>query len=262
MDSKWTCRYQKIPMRNPWLPIRQPCSRARMRLFCFPYAGGSASAYGSWTRLLEPEIELCALELPGRWTRLQEAPLASVSEIVQGAAEAVERLLDVPFAVFGYSFGALLAYDFSRRLTSHHRVPLGLFAAASPAPDARQISRLAHVPRQDDFIERLARIYGPLPAVVLEDPEAKKLAVRILRADMQALESYPVEPRSTLQCPIAVAHGRDDDTVSIAAAKRWRNYTSSTFSFCAYPGSHFFLHSAGGEICHDLHRRMLQWCDQ
>src|SRR5213592_2035686 len=99
---------------NPWLACPRPNPQARLRLFCVPYAGGSSRVFQSWAAGLPPAVELCAVELPGRGTRLHEPPLTEFAALINALAEAVRPYLDKPYALFGHSFGALLSFELAR----------------------------------------------------------------------------------------------------------------------------------------------------
>src|SRR5688572_27417607 len=99
-----------------WVPYRKPTPGAALRLLCYPYAGGSASLFGRWARKLPAGVELWALQPPGRETRLAEPAPHRMSELVSRLACAVEPHLDVPFAVFGHSLGALVCYELLQEL--------------------------------------------------------------------------------------------------------------------------------------------------
>src|SRR5690349_1621425 len=94
----------------PLLAGHKPNPRARLRLFCFPYSGGAAWAYRDW-QSLPPDIDVCGIELPGRGKRLREAPLNKMSLAVELVAKEIISLLDRPYAFFGHSMGAIMAFE-------------------------------------------------------------------------------------------------------------------------------------------------------
>jgi surfactin synthase thioesterase subunit len=54
---------------SPWVVVAAPNPAARLRLFCFPYAGGGAAAYFGWGETLPRTVEVCAVQPPGRDAR-------------------------------------------------------------------------------------------------------------------------------------------------------------------------------------------------
>ncbi|HEY0193511.1 MAG TPA: alpha/beta fold hydrolase, partial [Kofleriaceae bacterium] len=96
---------------QPWITRPQLHPGAALRLICLPYAGGGASVFRTWPAALPPQVEVWAIELPGRETRAREAPLASRRALVQQLTEALMPRLHAPFAIYGHSMGSLLAFD-------------------------------------------------------------------------------------------------------------------------------------------------------
>src|SRR5215207_163972 len=99
-----------------WFSAAQPNSRASVRLFCFPYAGGDAQVYRAWSRHLPPSVEVLAARLPGRGPRIKEAPFRDLAPLIVAVASAVAPYLDRPFAFFGHSMGALISFELARLL--------------------------------------------------------------------------------------------------------------------------------------------------
>src|SRR5262245_40839232 len=108
--------------------------RARVRLFCFPYAGGGASIFMHWSRQLDPAIELCPVQLPGRENRMSEGCLNCISEVADVAIEALAPYFDMNVALFGHSLGAVIAYEVAQRLRAKEVQPQRLIASAHRAP--------------------------------------------------------------------------------------------------------------------------------
>ena len=234
------------PTRNPWLvrPPRVP--DARWRLFCFPYAGGAANIYRGWGELLEGTVagglEVIAVELPGRATRFREAPCRAIAQAVAGAGEAMAPLLDRPFAFFGHSLGAILAFELARWLRREARPqPRRLFLSARRAPhlpdDEEPISGLS----DEEFVGRLRELNGT-PEEALQHPELMRMLLPVLRADFAMVDSYRLEPEPPLALPLAAWGGLSDPEVSREALEAWSLYTSAGFGMRMFPGDHFYLH--------------------
>jgi medium-chain acyl-[acyl-carrier-protein] hydrolase len=106
-----------------------------MRLFCFPFAGGSAQAFREWRDHLPQSIELCAVQLPGREMRQRETPIASADDIVEALLPALLPLMDRPFILFGHSMGAVIAFELARGLQQEGRpTPECLIVSGRVAP--------------------------------------------------------------------------------------------------------------------------------
>src|SRR5215470_622662 len=224
-------------------------SEPRLRLFCLPCAGRGAALYRGWPEFSGCEMELCAMQLPGRESRLKESPFTRMSDAVERLVEALERYLDLPFALFGHSMGAILCFELARQLRSRYGVrPIHLFVSARRAPqfpDPRP--PLRHLP-DARFIAEIGRRYNGLPREVLANPELMELLLPMLRADVQMIETYVYEPGLPLDCPITSLGGVEDSDLRIEDLEGWSTHTNSRFETKVFPGDHFFIQSVPKEV--------------
>jgi medium-chain acyl-[acyl-carrier-protein] hydrolase len=235
-----------------WLSCPQPQPAARMRLYCFPYAGGGASVYRNWGRALFPAVEVCAVQPPGREQRLAEKPFKQFSPYVEAIASAIAPTLTLPYAFFGHSLGALTAFECSRLLrTNSVHAPKALFVSGCRAP--RVPFRDTHTRELSDesFIEELRRLNGT-PKEALEHPELMALLLPLLRGDFSVYESYEYRSEPPLDCPIHAFGGTDDARVTQFDLAAWEAETTARFSVRMFPGDHFFLHAAQHAITHAI----------
>src|SRR5260370_31479123 len=118
-----------------WMLRQKPLRRAAIWLFCFAYAGGGASTFNAWQSQLPADVEVCAVQLPGRESRLTEEPFTQLAPMLEALSEAFEPYCEIPFAFFGHCMGALIAFELARRLNGRQEVLLqNLFVAACRAP--------------------------------------------------------------------------------------------------------------------------------
>jgi len=243
---------------TPWWirRVRQPS--AKLRLFCFPFAGGSASVFASWPKLLPPTVEVLALQLPGRENRLRETPLKSIEAMVSQLAPSLEGFDDLPFAFFGYSLGGLIAFETARMLRRTGRtMPDRLFVAATRGPQCGYDREpLIHKMSDEFFFEELKRFQGT-PASLLEYREAMMVLMPMLRADFEAVETYQAEPESPLNVPIAAYGGLDDPEVRPDEIAAWSDATSAGFSMRFFPGDHFFLRTSAEPLLAAVSRELV-----
>jgi medium-chain acyl-[acyl-carrier-protein] hydrolase len=221
----------------------RPAVTPRVRLFCFPYAGASASIFRPWQGEIHPDIQVCGVQLPGRGGRFAEAPFSRLSQIVDALAENLRGALNLPFAFFGHCMGALIAFELARRLRREGREPLHLIVSALRPPQLRDPQYHLHVLPNATFVATLAALDG-LPQELIQEPELLNLMLPVLRADFEACETYRYRYESPLHCPISCYTGRNDPRSTPEEMALWRDHTVATFSCRVFPGNHFFLESA------------------
>jgi len=227
---------------SPWF-IRAPAARGRLRLYCFSYAGGSAGSYLPWQAALGREIELCAVQLPGRGGRLAEAPLASLRQLVGTLAAELRSHVDRPFAFFGHSLGALVAFELVRQLRMlGSALPRQLIVSGCEAPHRRQAARALHTLPDAELIEAL-RGYNGTPPEVLAHRELMALLLPAVRADFSMAETYSYQQQAPLALPLTVLAGRGDEYVDAERVEAWRHESSASCEVHWFQGDHFFLHS-------------------
>jgi medium-chain acyl-[acyl-carrier-protein] hydrolase len=227
-----------------WFAGPRTNSNARLRLFCFPYAGGGTLMYRNWVRNLPATVEICRAQLPGREVRLKEPGFTRIEPLVLALAQAIEPYLDLPFAFFGHSMGTLISFELARELQRRHGVmPTNLFVSAHVAPPVPHRSSQIYDLPEPEFIEELRRLNGT-PKEVFEQPELLRLMIPLMRADFELCQRYAYSPGPPLSCPITVFGGLDDHDISHADLEAWRVQTTGAFRLYTLPGDHFFLHSS------------------
>ena len=230
-----------------WFSHRTERPFATLRLICFPYAGGGVSAYRPWSDALGPDVEVRPVQLPGRESRLDEPCCTDLDALVHGITNAVSALTAARTVLFGYSMGALLAFEVARELR-RRRLPVErLIVAAAPAPHlARSRSRMHELP--DAELTEALRDLGGTPDVVFDDSELLQVLLPILRADFTLLERYRHKRDVPLACPISALGGRADALVSAAQLGAWRAHTQEAFDTASFPAGHFFMHACGERV--------------
>lgn len=216
-----------------------------LRLFCLPYAGGSAArVYHDWQPALPGHVELWPLELPGRGARMAESPCSTVDGLVDDLERTVLPAADGPYALFGHSLGGLLAFELARRMEhAHHRPPQHLIVSGFEAPDLPTEPDLDHLLPDDAFRERLRELSGT-PREVLDNDDLMDLLIPVLRADFTASSTYRLgSPWLRLSCPLTVFGGLDDPEAPPHTLRAWQHRSTGPFRLRLLPGNHFFLHT-------------------
>lgn len=230
------------PAFNAWVQCYRPNPGASLRLFCLPYAGGSARIYRSWARHLPPFVEVCPVQLPGRDSRIAEPPLSDLSGLVRASGRGLRPYFDRPFAFYGHSMGAVLAFELAHHLREEYGLqPEHLFASGRAAPQRGRRERSIYDLPADELLEELRELKGT-PPEVLAHPELMSLMLPLLRADFALCDTYAYAERPPLACHITALGGLRDTQVPREHLEAWRELTTGPFSLRMFPGDHFFLH--------------------
>lgn len=227
---------------TPWLVSRKPNRKASVRLFCFPYAGGGASIFHSWQKNLSDMVEVCPVQLPGRGLRIEEPPFTEMRELIQAAGQALAPYFDKPFAFFGHSMGALIAFELARHVRRKYSLqPVRLFVSGRCSP---QTLRGPFNSSMSDsaFAEMLRRNNG-IPEEALEDPELMELILPVIRADFALCERYVYVSEPPFSFPITAFGGLNDYGAPRDCIESWREHTTGPFLVRMVPGDHFFLNA-------------------
>jgi medium-chain acyl-[acyl-carrier-protein] hydrolase len=237
-------------MKTPWLVNPKSNRRANVRLFCFPYAGGGDSIFRSWQQALSETIEVCAVQLPGRGSRISEPPCTQVNQLVSDIGTALAPYLDKPFALFGHSMGALIAFELARQLRKEYSAqPVHLFVSGRPSPQTMR--EPLDLKQFDSELPELLR---------LENPELMELVLPILRADLVLCHSYHYTPQPPFSFPITAFGGINDHGVSRHSLENWREHTTGSFVLRLFPGDHFFLDTCRLPLLEAISKDLLQFC--
>lgn len=248
--------YVKSTTANSWFVKLMSNPKPSLRLFCFPYAGGNATIYRTWSSGLKAPVELYAAQVPGRGARMQEPPFLRLLPMVHAISQAILPYLDQPFAFFGHSMGAMIGFELARLLRREYGLaPVHLFVSGRRAPQLGRVSRIMYNLPEPELIEEVRRLDGT-PKEVLENPELMEMMIPLLRADFEVVETYTYVPEAPLDCPITVFGGLKDNETGREVLEPWREQTSSNFTLSMLPGGHFFLHSDQPILLNALSREL------
>ncbi|WP_424102086.1 beta-ketoacyl synthase N-terminal-like domain-containing protein [Moorena producens] len=247
-----------MPQANLWFKPSELNSKARFRLFCFPYAGAGNSIFHSWSEKLPKEIEICPLQLPGRENRLGESPFTRLKPLIQTLTTLLHPHLDIPFAFFGHSMGALLGFELARELRRRNwPCPVHLFVSGSRAPQLPDPEPPIHCLPELKFKQKLKRLNG-IPEEVLQNADLMQLFLPTLRADFAILETYFYTNEQPLDFPISAFGGLQDSKISREEIAAWRQQTHRDFTLQMFSGDHFFLNVAGDAVVQTISQKLFQ----
>lgn len=240
---------------SPWFPWPAAPTGA-LALVVVPHAGGSASAARRWQLDRLTAAQAVPMQLPGREQRLSEPALTDLEAIVADALPSlVERVGRSPYALLGYSMGALVARELALAMRRHGAgPPRAMIVAACRAPNLVHPERPLHLLPDEALVDEVRRRFGGIPQTALDHPELIRLLLPTLRADLQVVETYRYRADEPLDCPLLALGGSDDLTVSAAALSEWRGQTRGPFSMRHFPGGHFFIDTAAGAALRCIER--------
>lgn len=245
--------YKTLPNYMRWFTLPFPREKARIRLFCFPYAGSGADIFRDWPKELHESIEVVPVVLPGRGPRLGEIPYTSMETLVEELFIAIQHLLDRPFAFFGHSFGALAAFELARRLQAGGVLAKSIFLSACPAPPLPAPTRPVGNMSDNELTNRLLEL-GGTSEEVMRHQELLQLVLPAVRADFEIIESYQFRPCRLLQCRFLICGGDADLEVPPHLLGGWRQHTAAGAEIRLFQGDHFFLARRAPEL--------LEWISQ
>jgi len=228
-----------VAVRSQWFSGLGLNPAAPMRLFCFPFAGGGASAFREWRSDAGKELEIVAVALPGREKRATEPPFYDWKPLVRELVDAIPT--DRPFALFGHSMGALIGFEVARELERKGCQPKALLVSSFPAPHLPLRITGRRFYDDEQLVQEMRRLGGTSEQLIDKDQGFLPILLRQLRPDFFVVETYEYLHRPTLQCPITAYGGRADADVSEQDLEQWGLHTDGGFCLKMFDGGHFYL---------------------
>lgn len=242
---------------TPWLSCYSPNPNAKIRLFCFPFAGGGSSIFRTWNQDLPTWVEVCPVQFPGRENRIREKPFKNMQELITTTVKALAPYFDLPFVFFGHSMGASIAYSLTRYLRKNNNLlPKHLLVSGRLAPHIADKNKLYALPEKE-FREKLKK-YNGTPAAILENEEIMQLIIPLLRADFSVCETNIYTPDDPLDCSLSAFSGENDSLVDFKDLQAWQQHTTRRFRIELFPGDHFFLRDVQKDLLKSISRDLEQ----
>ncbi|MER5640660.1 alpha/beta fold hydrolase [Kitasatospora sp. NPDC002227] len=225
-----------------WLRNYHPAPQGRARLICFPHAGGSASYYFPVSAALSPDLDVFAVQYPGRQDRRADPFIDTIDELADVIHLALAPLVrdGRPFAFFGHSMGSVLSFEVARRLEERDGIsPAALFASGRRAPHK---VREENVHLRDDagIVKEMSKL-GGTDSRVLADPELLDMVLPAIRNDYRAVERYSRGTEAKIGSPVIVLTADDDPRTTVEEARAWDQHTTGPSELHTFDGGHFYL---------------------
>jgi surfactin synthase thioesterase subunit len=238
-------------MKDAWFTRLKGAGEVKLRLFCFPYAGGNSVSYKKWQTALPNHVELVLIQPPGRATRMFEQPFDDMDALIDDIFEPITALLDKPYIFYGHSLGSRIAYELLSQINAKGLAsPECFFASGSSAP---------HLPREKiadwqgpdhAFIESLKEL-GGTPKEFFEHEELVELSLPMLRADFKIAELYQAKPVK-LPCQFHVISGTEDHDITHEKLMAWQDLTAEEIKLTYISGGHFFIDENAQEVLDNI----------
>jgi medium-chain acyl-[acyl-carrier-protein] hydrolase len=243
--------------KNPWFQVKTPNPMASMRLFCFPYAGGSASIYLDWANHLPCDVEVIALQYPGRGHRFSEPLISNCDQMISQLVSHISPLLDKPFAFFGHSNGALISFELAKALQKggNSRQVHHFLSGRGPVQLPRRRVELLHKLPDDEFKRKLGSL-GGTPGELLESPELMEIFLPILRADFSLNETFVYRDDDKLNTNATILYGLSDTSFAVDDMSKWSDVINGDVDFIGCDGDHFFINTNKNELLKLLNARL------
>ncbi|WP_256252106.1 thioesterase II family protein [Streptomyces sp. yr375] len=226
-------------MENRWITGRLTAGAPRVRLICLPQAGGGAGAFSSWRAHLPEGVELAPVELPGRGTREADPMPARFDDLVDALYKGLLPELDVPYVLFGHSFGGTLAYELTLRIEERGApIPLATLVSASRAPQTPPTGTISDAPDKE-LLAWLVNSDG-LPRELLKYPDYVAYLLRTIRTDLAFAERYLVSDPRPVRTPLHALCGEEDQVVTAEQVRHWKECAAGGHSFTVMPGGHSY----------------------
>jgi surfactin synthase thioesterase subunit len=230
-----------VATRTPSRYLARTPAPGRLRLFCFHHAGGTTAAFSSWRETLGKDITVLPVRLPGRESRVREPRITDLAALTRDIDRELDPLLDEPFAFYGHSMGALIAYNLTRlRAARGSTLPVRLMVGAYPGPHLKPPTEAVRTLPDPELGQWLVD-HGGLSPVLLQYPDWLGSATALLRDDLKLCHSYRHDDGDPLPCPIDVFTGAADPLMTGELAAAWRGHTRAGFRVHVVPGGHLFV---------------------
>ncbi|TCO70415.1 thioesterase II family protein [Marinisporobacter balticus] len=221
----------------------------KIKLFCLPYAGGSATIYWQWKKYMHSSIQICPVEMAARGSRFSEPFYKDMAAAVEDLlSQIVDSLDGSQYAFFGHSMGSLIVYELVHALKAFgYEEPQHIFFSGRYPPHIIDNEKL-HLLHDDEFMKEIFK-YGGFTQQDVQEKELLDFLLPILKEDYKLLSTYNYKPKdSKFGCDITILNGLQDDAAMKFNPEEWKDYTNKKCLFYTFEGGHFFIKETAKEV--------------
>ena len=251
----------KIQRTEKWILKIKENSKAKIRLFCFPYLGAGASVFSLFKNYDKNLFEIYAIQYPGRENRNNEEPINDILTFFNELSKIIMLYDDKPFAFYGHSFGSYICFGLSKYLHDNSKkLPVYLFLSSSAGPllenpiqilfDNTSIPEIISV----EIIIKLIKKFN-IPVSQLDDKILTKLQP-VFKNDINFFKQIiNTNNLKKIPCPIHTFNGKDDNIITEKYILLWKDFTSNNFGNETVPGNHIFINNdeSTNKILNSIH---------
>ena len=233
---------------SKWFVKYRYSDKANLRIFCFPYAGGSAAVFDGWQNFFREDIDVFSIQAPGREERYKERLIKSISEKVDVLLGEIAKFVDVPYIFISHSNGALTAFELARKLQMIDNFNLKhIFLSARRAPHLASFKKPVYNLPYAEFIEEL-KTFSTIPADIIDDPSVMEVFMPMLRADFELGATYKFDYGRKLLSNATLFWGEQDAEVSEHDMLAWQDHIVGQVNNVPFKGGHFFIHEEQASV--------------
>ncbi len=230
---------------NKYFKIFDKKYNPKLRLFCFPYAGGNSFIYNSWTNHLDDNIELIAIELTGRASRMFEEPINNMEELIDIIYENIKNHLDEPFAFFGHSMGGLIAHALTKKIEKTSMYKPNFLIISGTKPPFNYEGKVENEYLDEELMQDLKE-YNETPEELLNSKELMDLILPTLRADYKLIDSYATKRTASTKTKMILFNSEED--IDKSSMLQWQDYCIQDCDYIKFSGNHFFISSSEKDV--------------
>jgi medium-chain acyl-[acyl-carrier-protein] hydrolase len=246
---------------SQWLRTYSKCEQPRIRLFCFPYAGGNANIFSAWPNYLPDYVEVVAIQSPGRGGRFSEQPIGCLQTQVTLLHRELLGCLDLPYVFVGHSNGALLAFELARELQKSGNCNLQhIILSAKRAIHLPKVKPVLYNLSDSEFIQRLKE-YDFTPTELLSNEEMMQLLMPMLRADFALSDTYQYRDTTLLKTHATLFWGKLDKDVPYQDVLAWQELIDGHVETLSFSDGHFFIATQREQFLAYVRTKLVELCE-